>query len=303
MAKLTAAIVGSGNIGTDLMYKLLRSDVIEPRYMIGVDPRSEGLSRAKDLGLESSANGVDWLLSQSELPDFVFEATSAYIHRANAPRYAELGITAIDLTPAAVGPFVVPAANLDEHLDAMNVNMVTCAGQATIPVVYAVSSVTQVDYAEIVATVASKSAGPGTRANIDEFTRTTSAAISDVGRSGRGKAIIVLNPADPPLIMRDTIFCQIPNDSDEILITKAIEDVIAKVASYVPGYRLKVPPQFGETREGIKRVAVFVEVEGAGDYFPPYAGNLDIMTAAGAAVAEQMARHRMGIVAPQGAAQ
>jgi acetaldehyde dehydrogenase len=288
MAKLTAAIVGSGNIGTDLMYKLLRSDVIEPRYMVGVDPRSEGLSRAKDLGLESSADGVDWLLNQTELPDFVFEATSAYIHRANAPRYAELGITAIDL---------------DEHLDAMNVNMVTCAGQATIPVVYAVSSVTQVDYAEIVATVASKSAGPGTRANIDEFTRTTSAAISDVGRSGRGKAIIVLNPADPPLIMRDTIFCQIPNDSDEILITKVIEDVIAKVASYVPGYRLKVPPQFGETREGIKRVAVFVEVEGAGDYFPPYAGNLDIMTAAGAAVAEQMARHRMGITAPQGAAQ
>jgi acetaldehyde dehydrogenase len=281
---VTAAIVGSGNIGTDLLYKLLRSEVIEPRYMVGVDPLSEGLALARSLGVEASAEGVDWLLSRPSLPDLIFEATSASVHKTNAPRYREAGIRAIDLTPAAVGPYVIPPVNLSEHLDSPNINMVTCGGQATIPMVHAVARVVDVDYAEIVATVASRSAGPGTRNNIDEFTRTTARAVEVLGGATRGKAIIILNPAEPPLIMRDTIFCSLPPEVDAGKVSQSIEDMVSDVQTYVPGYRLKVPPQFDDGR-----VAIFIEVEGAGDFLPSYAGNLDIMTAAATRVGEQLA--------------
>ena len=285
MNKKSAAIVGSGNIGTDLMYKLLRSDVIEPQYMIGIDPESEGLARAKQSGLEASHEGVDWLLSRNELPDFVFEATSAYVHVRNAPKYKEAGIRAIDLTPAARGPYVIPPVNLTEHISEKNVNMVTCGGQATIPMVHAVSRVVKVDYAEIVATVASKSAGPGTRQNIDEFTRTTAKGVEVLGGAGEGKAIIILNPAEPPLIMRDTIYCSLPENYNKDAITKSIYDMESFVQSYVPGYRQISDPQFTDGR-----VAIFIEVEGAGDFLPRYAGNLDIMTASVVKVGEEIVK-------------
>jgi acetaldehyde dehydrogenase len=291
-ARPTAAVVGSGNIGTDLVYKLLRSDALELRYVVGIDPESEGLRRARDLGLEASADGVDWLLSRPELPEIVFEATSAHVHEGNAPRYEDAGIRAVDLTPAACGPYVIPPVNLDRHLSEPNVNLVTCGGQATIPMVYAVSRVTPVAYAEIVATVASRSAGPGTRSNIDEFTRTTASAVEVLGGAARGKAIIILNPAEPPLTMRDTIFCSLEPDADADAVTASIEAVVAAVQEYVPGYRLLQPPQIERdvTPDGRGRVAIFVEVEGAGDFLPPYSGNLDIMTAAAARVGDEIAR-------------
>ncbi|CAN3127906.1 acetaldehyde dehydrogenase (acetylating) [Mycobacterium sp. smrl_JER01] len=302
--KASVAIVGSGNISTDLLYKLLGSEWLEPRWMIGIDPESEGLARARKLGLETSHEGVDWLLARSEKPDMVFEATSAYVHKAAAPRYAEAGIRAIDLTPAAVGPGVIPPANLRAHLDAPNVNMVTCGGQATIPMVYAVERACRgqggVPYAEIVASVSSASAGPGTRANIDEFTKTTSAGVQNIGGAARGKAIIILNPAEPPMIMRDTIFCAIPEDADHAAITASIKDVVAEVQTYVPGYRLLNEPQFDEpsvVNGGNHVVTVFVEVEGAGDYLPPYAGNLDIMTAAATKVGEEIAKESLAATA------
>ncbi|MEZ5251965.1 MAG: acetaldehyde dehydrogenase (acetylating) [Ilumatobacteraceae bacterium] len=281
--KIPAAIVGPGNIGTDLMFKLLRSELIEPRYMVGVDPDSAGLKLAREHGLEASHEGVDWLLSRDELPGIVFEATSAYVHVRNAPRYKKAGIFAVDLTPAARGPYVVPPVNLLEHIDEMNVNMVTCGGQATIPMVHAVSRVVgPLEYAEIVATVSSASAGPGTRNNIDEFTRTTSKAVEVLGGAKRGKAIIILNPADPPLMMRDTIFCQIPDDADHEKISKSIHDMVAEVQTYVPGYSLRAEPQFDVTDNGIARVATFIGSARRGRLRSPFAGNLDIMTAAAA---------------------
>jgi acetaldehyde dehydrogenase len=286
--RVTAAIVGPGNIGTDLLAKLKRSSNIDVAYVVGV-VESDGLARARAQGIRASAEGVDWLLRQDPLPRLVFEATSAKAHIANAPRYAEAGIQAIDLTPAHLGPMVCPPVNLRDHIGAPNVSMITCGGQATIPMVHAVSRVTPVPYAEIVASVASRSAGPGTRANIDEFTQTTARAVEEVGGASRGKAIIILNPVEPPMIMRDTVFCMISPDADTGAITASVHDMAAEVQQYVPGYTLRAEPQFDDPREGWNghaRVAVFLEVKGNGDYLPDYAGNLDIMTAAAAQVGE-----------------
>ncbi|AGB22353.1 acetaldehyde dehydrogenase [Mycobacterium sp. JS623] len=308
MTRSKVAIIGSGNIGTDLMIKILRtSENLEVAAMVGIDPDSDGLARAKRLGIPVTHEGVDGLLAMPNFTDIeiVLDATSARAHIANAAALAPHGKKLIDLTPAAIGPLVIPTVNLDESLDAGadNVNMVTCGGQATIPMVAAVSAVTPVHYAEIVASIASKSAGPGTRANIDEFTETTSHAIEKVGGAARGKAIIILNPAEPPLIMRDTVFCLI-GDADHDAIRRSVADMADRVSRYVPGYRLKQDVQFTalEPDEPIHtlvpdgtgpvntRVAIFLEVEGAAHYLPAYAGNLDIMTSAAIRVAEAIAR-------------
>ncbi|RVW05039.1 acetaldehyde dehydrogenase (acetylating) [Rhodococcus spongiicola] len=306
--KIRVAIIGSGNIGTDLMIKVLnKSDVLEMGAMVGIDPSSDGLARAQRLGVPTTAEGVDGLIAMDGFGDIdiVMDATSAKAHVANAEKLAPFGKKLVDLTPAAIGPFVVPPVNLEEHLDddLDNLNMVTCGGQATIPMVAAIAAVTPVPYAEIVASISSKSAGPGTRANIDEFTETTSNAIERVGGAGRGKAIIILNPAEPPMLMRDTVLALV-GDADQEAIRTSVKEMTDRVAEYVPGYRLKQEVQFTPIApdepvhtlltEGADpvttKVTVFLEVEGAADYLPAYAGNLDIMTAAAQRTAESIAR-------------
>ncbi|WP_374324782.1 acetaldehyde dehydrogenase (acetylating) [Azonexus sp.] len=286
--KIKCALIGPGNIGTDLLYKLKRSPFLEPAWMVGIDPESEGLKRAAEMGLKVTAEGVDGLLPHvlADKVQIAFDATSAYVHAENSRKLNELGVLMIDLTPAAIGPYCVPPVNLVEHVGKreMNVNMVTCGGQATIPMVAAVSRVQPVAYGEIVATVSSKSAGPGTRKNIDEFTRTTAGAVEKVGGAKKGKAIIIINPAEPPLIMRDTVHCLTETAPDQAAITESIHAMIKEVQKYVPGYRLVNGPVFDGNR-----VSVYLEVQGLGDFLPTYAGNLDIMTAAGARTAEMFA--------------
>ncbi|RQS76908.1 acetaldehyde dehydrogenase (acetylating) [Burkholderia sp. Bp8963] len=292
MKKIKCALIGPGNIGTDLLYKLRRSPVLEPVWMVGVDPASDGLARAREFGLKTTDQGVDGLLPHVAADDIriAFDATSAYVHRDNSDKLTALGVRMIDLTPAAIGPYCVPPVNLATHLGTAqtNVNMVTCGGQATIPMVYAVSRMQPVAYGEIVATVSSRSVGPGTRRNIDEFTRTTAGAIEQVGGARKGKAIIVINPAEPPLIMRDTIHCLTDGPPDVDAITASVHAMVKEVQRYVPGYTLKNGPVFDGNR-----VSVFMEVEGLGDYLPKYAGNLDIMTAAAAATAERFAEQML----------
>jgi acetaldehyde dehydrogenase len=306
------AIIGPGNIGTDLLIKIKRlaADELETVALVGIDPESDGLARARRLGIAAIATGVEGLIGHPEFDevDIVFDATSAKAHQYNEKMLRPFGKRLIDLTPAAIGPYVVPAVNLDEHLDAPNVNMVTCGGQATIPIVAAIAQVTPVHWAEIVASIASKSAGPGTRANIDEFTETTSRAIEQVGGAVHGKAIIILNPAEPPLIMRDTVLALVGEErKDEIVAS--IEAMVAKVATYVPGYRLKQAVQFAKVEESMTtltdaqgplwKVSVLLEVEGAAHYLPAYAGNLDIMTSAALGVAREIAAHKTPeVVAP-----
>ena len=290
MAKLKAAIVGSGNIGTDLMVKLGRSEYLELTAVIGIDPESDGLRRAKEAGYAGVDTGIDGFFADPSLEaDIIFDATSAKAHIYNNKLAQERGIKMIDLTPAAVGPYVSPAVNIDEHLDKSNINMITCGGQATIPMVHAINRVAHVEYAEIVATISSKSAGPGTRANIDEFTETTSKAIEVVGGADKGKAIIILNPAEPPIMMRNTVYALVEEGKmDEQAIRESIAEMEKTVQSYVPGYNLRTEPIF----EGNK-VTVLIEVQGAGDYLPSYSGNLDIMTSAAVRVAEEFAKNTL----------
>ena len=286
--KVRCAVIGPGNIGTDLIYKIQRSPVLEPVWMVGIDAASEGLARARDMGLKTTAGGVDALLPHvlEDGIQIAFDATSAYVHAENSRKLAALGVMMIDLTPAAIGPYCVPPVNLREHdgRREMNVNMISCGGQATIPMVHAVARVQPVAYGEIIATTASKSIGPGTRKNIDEFTFTTSRAIEKVGGAKKGKAIVVVNPAEPPLLMRDTVYCLTEEDPDQAAITTSVHAMVVEVQRYVPGYRLVNGPVF----DG-KRVAIFLEVEGLGDFLPKYAGNLDIMTASAARTAELFA--------------
>ena len=286
--KIKCALIGPGNIGTDLLAKLQRSPVLEPVWMVGIDPDSDGLKRAREMGIKTTAEGVDGLLPHvlADGVQIAFDATSAYVHAENSRKLNALGVLMIDLTPAAIGPFCVPPVNLKQHVGQreMNVNMVTCGGQATIPMVAAISRVQPVAYGEIVATVSSKSAGPGTRKNIDEFTRTTAGAVEKVGGAKKGKAIIIINPAEPPLMMRDTVHCLTEGEPQQDAIRESIADMIKEVQKYVPGYRLVNGPVFDGNR-----VSVYLEVEGLGDYLPKYAGNLDIMTAAAARTAEMFA--------------
>ena len=309
--KFRAAIIGSGNIGTDLMIKLLRSrGPVKVTALVGIDPESDGLARARRLGLAAISDGVQGLIDspQFETLDLVFDATSAkaHVHNAELLLAAKPSIRLVDLTPAAIGPYCVPVVNLDEHVTSSNVNMVTCGGQATIPIVAAISSVTPVAYAEIVASISSRSAGPGTRANIDEFTETTASALVSVGGAQHGKALIILNPAEPPLLMRDTVFALSP-DGDRDAIASAIKAMVAKVSAYVPGYRLKQKVQFEEITTPVQvpgvgaftglKTSVYLEVEGAAHYLPAYAGNLDIMTSAALRTAETIARHALELEA------
>jgi acetaldehyde/propanal dehydrogenase len=288
MKKIKCALIGPGNIGTDLLAKLQRSPVLEPVWMVGIDPNSDGLLRARAMGIKTTAEGVDGLLPHvlADEVQIAFDATSAYVHAENSRKLNALGVMMIDLTPAAIGPFCVPPVNLKELVgkNATNVNMVTCGGQATIPMVAAISRVQAVAYGEIIATASSRSAGPGTRKNIDEFTRTTAAAIRQVGGAVKSKAIIVLNPAEPPIIMRDTVHCLTEATPDQEKITASVHAMISEVQKYVPGYKLVNGPVFDGNR-----VSLFLEVEGLGDYLPKYAGNLDIMTAAAARTAEMFA--------------
>jgi acetaldehyde dehydrogenase len=300
MNRVPVAIVGSGNIGTDLLQKLLRSPVLQPVAMVGIDPASEGLARARAAGIDASAEGVSWLFERAPDVAIVFEATSAKVHEANAPRYESAGMVAIDLTPAGVGPGVVPPVNLSQHMERPNLNLITCGGQATIPIVAAVTQVTPIPYAEIVSTVASRSAGPGTRANIDEFTETTRSGLESIGGADRGKAIIILNPADPPILMRNTIYCALPAGTDHEAVERSVRSMATEVARYVPGYFVKGitfdgGPFQTPGGEAGSRVSVFLEVTGNGDYLPPFAGNLDVMTAAAVRVGETIATERFGV--------